>query len=468
MPDIVDSPLADIAAALRGGRVRALDLLAAAEAAHARWGAALGAYSLWALELARHAAQAADAAFAAGVSTGPLQGIPFSAKDLFGVTGLPTHAGSARRLPPAWEREGPLVACLRRQLAVLTGKTHMVEFAFGGTAANAHHGAPRNPWDPAGARSPGGSSSGAGVSLLEGSAYLALGTDTAGSVRIPAAATGNVGLKVTRGRWSAEGLVPLSHTYDTPGILVRSAADAAWCFGAVDAAWGDATALLAHIARDLSGVRIGLGEPALWQDCAPDIAALVQAALAKAEAAGARLVEHRMPAVAEGNAVFRAGGISGIELAGFLQAELPDWPEILDPVNRPVVARAATVPAAEYIARLRLLDRLALRAQAELASVDVLACPTLCHAPMRVDEITDDASHWAGNRELTRNTVFANFFGLCGITLPVGRDALGMPVGLQLVAAPRQEEALLAIACAIERTVGMPREILGRPPMLAE
>src|SRR5580704_18368828 len=141
--------------------------------------------------------------FSAGVTVGPLQGLPVSIKDLFAAAGYPCFAGSSRRLPSdPWERDGPLVAKLRRQLGVIMSKTHMVEFAFGGTGHNSHWGAPYNPWDSRSHRAPGGSSSGAGLSLLEGSALLAFGSDTAGSVRIPASMTGNVGLKVTLGRWS--------------------------------------------------------------------------------------------------------------------------------------------------------------------------------------------------------------------------------------------------------------------------
>ena len=151
---------------------------------------------------------------------GLLQGVPISIKDLYAAAGLPCFAGSSRRLPAdPWEKDGPIVATICRQLGPIVGKTHMVEFAFGGTGRNSHHGAPYNPWDAAAHRSVGGSSSGAGVSLLEGSALLAFGSDTAGSVRIPASMTGNAGLKITIGRWSTEGVVPLSFTFDTPAPL---------------------------------------------------------------------------------------------------------------------------------------------------------------------------------------------------------------------------------------------------------
>src|SRR3954471_22344306 len=200
--DPLSRPLVEIARDLREKGTTARELVEAAIARHEHFGGRLHAYSFWAPEQARAVADAADQAFSAGVSAGPLQGIPVSIKDLFAAAGYPCFAGSSRRLPAdPWERDGPLVARLRRQLGVMMGKTHMVEFAFGGTGRNSHHGAPYNPWDAAAHRSVGGSSSGAGVSLLEGSALLAFGSDTAGSVRIPACMTGNVGLKVTLGRW---------------------------------------------------------------------------------------------------------------------------------------------------------------------------------------------------------------------------------------------------------------------------
>jgi aspartyl-tRNA(Asn)/glutamyl-tRNA(Gln) amidotransferase subunit A len=342
----------------------------------------------------------------------------------------------------------------------------MVEFSFGGTGANSHWGAPCNPWSTDKPRSPGGSSSGAGVSLAEGSAMFALAADAAGSVRMPASATGQVGLKTTIGRWSCQGLVPLSDAFDTPGVLTRSVVDAAYCFGALDPAWGDANAFLAKISRDLDGVRIGIGEPALWNDSTADVAQTVHTALQALQQAGARLQDHRVPPVAEAIKIFQAGGISGSELAGFLKAELPEWLQTLDPLNAPVVARAGAVPAADFVARLLSLRRLGEEARAGLEQVDVVACPTLTQTPMLLTDIVDDDKHWAANRALTRNTVFVNFFGLCAITLPVGLDSVGMPVGLQLVALPHHEEKLLAIACAAERVLGQAAQILGRPPML--
>src|SRR5262245_57783066 len=271
--DLLPRPLIEIAQALRDKEVTAQELVEAAIDRHKRFGEKLHAYSQWAPEQARLIAQAADAAFAAGVSVGPLQGIPVSIKDLFAASGYPCFAGSSRRLPAdPWEQDGLLVATLRRQIGVIMGKTHMVEFAFGGTGYNAHWGAPYNPWDASAHRAPGGSSSGAGVSLLEGSALLALGSDTGGSVRIPACMTGNVGLKTTRGRWSIEGIVPLSRTFDTPGLLARSVVDAAYGFAALDPTTGDPVRFIARASTAaLAGMRIGVEDPYFWSDCDPGI-----------------------------------------------------------------------------------------------------------------------------------------------------------------------------------------------------
>ncbi|MGH6968320.1 MAG: amidase [Stellaceae bacterium] len=453
--------LGEIGRAFDERRLSARELVEAAIANHARFGAKLRAYSIWAPEIARAMARQADEALAQGRRLGPLHGIPIAPKDLFAVAGMPTFAGSPRRLPMRWEQDGPVIAALCRQNGVFVGKTHMVEFAFGGTGVNAHWDCPRNPWDAATARSPGGSSSGAGVALLEGSALIALGTDTAGSVRIPASATGTVGLKVTAGRWSTDGIVPLSHSFDTPGILARSVADAAVAFQAIDPGNGP---LLA--AATLVDLRIGIDD-AMWRDCAPGIAEAAQAALDRLARAGARLVPKPVPEFVAAYQVFCDGGVSAIELRRFLDRELPEWIATLDPINAPVIARAATVPDELYRNRLTRLATLAASVTASLAEIDVMAAPTLTVAPPPLSTICDTASHWNANRALTRNTVPANYLGLCAISLPVGFDAARMPVGLQLVARPRQEEPLLAAALAAERILGTGRDILGVPPLLA-
>jgi aspartyl-tRNA(Asn)/glutamyl-tRNA(Gln) amidotransferase subunit A len=167
------------------------------------------------------------------------------------------------------------------------GKTHMVEFAFGGTGQNAHHGSPYNPWDASAHRSPGGSSSGAGVSLCEGSALLAFGSDTAASVRLPAAMTGNAGLKFTKDRWSSEGIVPLSFSFDTPGILARSMADAGFSFAALDPKLDDGFAFLRRVPTGVDGIRIGIADSWFWDGCENGIDEIVRSAIVSLARAGA-------------------------------------------------------------------------------------------------------------------------------------------------------------------------------------
>ena len=467
--DLLSRTLIEIAADLRAKRVTAWELVETAIARHERFGERLHAYSLWAPEQARVVAQAADAAFAAGVTVGPLQGLPVSIKDLFAASGYPCFAGSSRRLPvEPWERDGPLVAMLRRQLGVIMGKTHMVEFAFGGTGQNSHWGAPYNPWDATAHRSVGGSSSGAGVSLLEGSASLALGSDTAGSVRIPACMTGNVGLKVTIGRWSTEGLVPLSFTFDTPGLLARSVSDVAYGFATLDPAGIDPVSFIAQAGtRDVIGVRIGVGDPFLWSDCDPGIAETAQEAVTALVRAGAIAREFTLPEAEAAYAVFLQGSLSAIELRSFLEQELPDWLAQLDPVIAPAVRNAGTLSAGDYLSRIARLRTLARSAGSRLDAVDVIVSPTLCLTPPLMSDVADADSHLRVNRRIVRNTVAVNYLGLCAITMPVGRDRAGMPVGLQLTAPAGAEERLLAIALAAERVLGTAADRLGTPPLLA-
>jgi aspartyl-tRNA(Asn)/glutamyl-tRNA(Gln) amidotransferase subunit A len=465
MADALSLPMVDIAVKLGEGKLKARALAEEAIANHERFGARLMAYSHWAPEHARRCADAADAAFAVDSRAGSLQGIPTSIKDLFGVSGFPTHGGSPRRLPPKFETDGPVVANLRRQLATVMGKTHMVEFAFGPTGHNAHYGSPRNPWDATAHREPGGSSSGAGVSLCEGSALLAFGTDTAASVRVPAAMTGNAGLKLTKNRWSTEGIVPLSFSFDTPGILARSMADAAFGFASLDPQLGDGFAFLRRCPTGVDGIRIGVADSWFWDGCENGIGEIVRSAIDSLARAGAVIKEKPLPEAREAFAVFVEGGVSAIELRTFLDRELPDWLATIDPVNAPALKNAENLAAREYLSRcLRLLDA-AKSAVARFDDVDLIAAPTAMFTPAVVPEQANAGKIRARNQNLVHNVAAANYLGLCAATLPVGLDRLGMPVGLQFIAKGGDDERLVAISCAAERVLGTPREILGAPPM---
>jgi aspartyl-tRNA(Asn)/glutamyl-tRNA(Gln) amidotransferase subunit A len=441
MTDPLDQPLAAISAELAGGRITSRALV---EAALARHDPSLNAYRSWAPDLARRQAAAADAVFAVGHRLGVLQGIPVSVKDIYGVETLPIFAGSPRELPARWRQEGAVVRRLRRQLAVIMGKSHSVEFAFGGLGVNAHCPVPWNPQDRKVHRSPGGSSSGAGVTLGEGTALVAFGTDTGGSVRIPASVTGTVGVKTTKSRWPTDGIVPLSPTFDTAGTLTRSAADAAFVFESID---GEAVPVL----DDLGGVRLAVGERFFWEGNDPGVAERVEEALQLAATAGAARNDLALPGVAEVYELYHRGGIVSAELYSFLSRELPEWIETLDPRVRKRMEAGSALPAWDYLQRKERYATLGAGAAAALQEVDALVCPTVPISPPPMAEIIDDDTYHRTNLRMLRNTCVVNFLGLCAVTIPVGRDRVGMPVGMQLIGRPGSEARLLAIAVAFER-----------------
>lgn len=456
MEDLHRIPLTELAGRLRGGKLTAVEL---ARAALSR--ARLGAYRQVEEGLTQQRAAAADAAFAAGVDLGPLQGIPISVKDLFGVPGFETWAGSSRRLPCRFEEAGPVVRAVLDQLAVVTGKTHTVEFAFGGVGTNPHHPTPENPWSSADPRAPGGSSSGAGVSLCEGSALVALGTDTAGSVRIPAAWTGNVALKTTAGRWSTRGIVPLSPTLDTAGILARTVEDLVVAFRAIDPNRPEPLPSV-----DLMGLRFGRCDELLFEQCSPGVVHAVDVAISDLTAAGVRIRSLALPELGPTWELFRQGGPVSIELHHFLVSELPEWVRTIDANVRARIGDAAQLSAHEYLSRLRAMRERAAAVDARLREVDVVVSPTVPNSPPRLADVATAEGYGPQNLLCLRNTAMVSYLGLCAVTLPVGRDGVGMPVGLQLFARAGAEERLLAIAHSCERQLGTGRQRLGCPPQV--
>ena len=441
---------------------------ALAEAAidhHNRHSESFDAYKCWDPDKLLQQARAVDAGRIAGMDTGPLQGLPVSVKDLFGVRGFPTYAGTPQPLPQKWMEEGPVITTLRRQQALITGKTHTVEFAFGGLGFNPHWATPRNPWDVQEHRVPGGSSSGAGVSLCAGSAVLALGTDTAGSVRIPASMTGTVGLKTSIGRWPMAGIVPLSPSLDSVGLLARTVGDAAYAFFALDAALAPSKARCGGLEEmELSTVRLGIPDGLLWDECSPGVAEGVQATLDELAARGARLVPLALPEADQVYPLFQKGGLAATELYRFLKNELPDWLQRLDRTIAQRMDEASTLPDCEYLERVKLFERLSASVAETLRAVDVVVSPTVAITPPTLQEVESPENYRRANLLSLRNTSIVNYLGLCALTLPVALDRAGMPVGLQLIARHSHEEHLLAVARACERCLGAGRERLGVPP----
>jgi aspartyl-tRNA(Asn)/glutamyl-tRNA(Gln) amidotransferase subunit A len=448
----LDLPLADLARHLRNGDLSASELAEEVLRRHREHDPPLGAYKRLEPEEVRADARRADGILAGAGTPPPFCGLPVSVKDLYGMEGLPTFAGTPAALPDRWSRDAWLVARLRAQGAVFTGKTHTVELAFGGVGVNPHWGTPRNPRDSVVHRIPGGSSAGAGVSLVEGSAVVALGTDTGGSIRIPASMTGTVGHKTTAGRWPTEGVVPLSTTFDTVGALTRGVADSAWFFAAVDPEVGDPEAFLAELERRRDEpVRVAVPRCDLWDACQPELAAVLDGALDALVAGGWTRMESDGALLDRAERLYMTGGIAAAECAAFLREELPGWLDLLHPTVGERLRGAPSLESERYREAVRAQEGMARAAGELFRDADVLALPGHLLTPPPVEELEELDRYLEVNVATLRPTCPAGTLGLCALSLPVGTDDAGMPVGLQLVAPGGRDEELLGIALAAER-----------------
>lgn len=442
---------------LAHGRISCEDLTRQAILNHETNGVSLNAYKCWQPEKALAMAYQADSMLAKGSKYRALQGIPVSVKDIYGLTGYPIFAGSAKELPEKWQRSGPVVATLEQQNAVFIGKTHTVEFAYGGLGVNNHWGTPRNPWEAAEHRVPGGSSSGSGLSLWEGSALVALGTDTSGSVRIPASFTGNVGLKTASGLWSTDGIIPLSRILDTAGILTRSVADTHFAFESIQRP-GDFDTVRDRVADQLGELneqafRIGVDDGLMWDTCESNIAETCQVALQELESDGCSLMAIDFPDAQKAIDIRNTGGTASVELIEFLQSELPQWRDALDPIIGQRIKIGGDISAVEFLHRQRQIKQARIGVRKRYQSVDVIAGPTVPISPPLMSEISTPETYMSRNLKSLQNTAVGSFLDLCSITVPVGLDSNGMPVGLQFMTLAGNEILLLRIAHRLEHVV---------------
>jgi aspartyl-tRNA(Asn)/glutamyl-tRNA(Gln) amidotransferase subunit A len=418
----------------------------------------LNAYRLVAAERALATAEAAARQIAAGQYLGPLHGIPYATKDLFDVAGLPTSAGSRALERNIATADSAVTARLARAGMVLLGKTNTVEFAFGSVGINHSHGTPHNPWSQA-HHVPGGSSSGSAVAVAAGLAPLATGTDTACSVRTPAALCGVVGLKTTVGRISRAGVYPLSGTLDSVGPIGRSVRDVAHLFSAMQGPDpADATTLgvapidvLTTLDDGVAGLRIGFAEGLMFEDLHPEVERAVRASRAVFEDLGARVSNVDFAAAAA--VMARPSVISQVEGYAVNAALLEDRPGELDPVVRDRMLPGSTVTAVDY---RRALDALApLRRQADRVfdRFDVLLAPTSMLPAVEVACVDADfATYMQYAGRYLRNCFVGNLLNLCAVTVPCGFTSTGLPVGLMIYARTFREDLALRVAQAFEQS----------------
>lgn len=396
---------------------------------------------------ARDAADAADARTRDGISLGALDGAIVSIKDLLDVAGEVTRAGSkviAEEGKPALS-DAPVVQRLRAAGAVIIGKTNMTEFALSGVGINPHFGTPGNPADRA--RIPGGSTSGGAVAVADGMCEIAIGSDTGGSTRIPAALCGIVGYKPSRQRIPTEGVFPLSYTLDSIGCMASTVALCA----AADAAMAGEASFVLQLAP-LMNLRVGITQGAVLDRLDDTVSKRFSAALDRLEKAGVRLSAEKLPLIERMNEINRKGGVLLPEALSIHRAQLARRGGDIDPNVRARLERAAAVSAPDYIAMKRERAALIGAMDARLADLDVLAMPTTAIVAPRIADLSEAEAFARQNAILLRNTTPWNFFDCCAISLPLPRDG-ALPAGFMLAARNGYDRRLFRIAAAMERII---------------
>ncbi len=403
-------------------------------------------------ERAMAEAEAASKRIREGRSCGVLDGIPVAWKDLFDLAGVATTAGStvlSNDAPAA--RDADVVTALKQAGMVSIGRTNMSEFAFSGLGINPHYGTPRNPASQDGHRLPGGSSSGAGVAVAAGLVPVAIGTDTGGSVRIPAAFNGVVGYKASRGRYSMRGVYPLAKSLDSLGPLTRTVQDAVW----VDAAMrGKATADVAR--SPLSGLSLVVPETVFFDAVEDGVAAAFEQAVERLVRAGAKVRRQAFPIFSElFDLIRQKGALVTAEAFTLHKARLEGADAArMDPR---VVARTklgANISMPDYIAIIEARERMTAAFMGMIGKDELLVSPTLPHVAAQVAPLVDDDdAFFAMNAKTLRNTQIGNFLDLCGVSIPCGTGEAGMPVGLLLSGLHGMDEDVLGVAMAAEEIV---------------
>ncbi|WP_101065701.1 amidase [Roseovarius salinarum] len=457
--EILRTPAARLARAIAGGEVTA----SAVTGACLDRIEALDGKARAFIEVTADAALARAAALDRRGGGGPLHGVPFAVKDVFDMHGVRTTAGSRVLHDNIAQADAHAVTCLAEAGGVALGKLNLHEFAYGATGENPVFGTPVNPYDPS--RLAGGSSSGSAAAVAWGLVPFALGTDTGGSVRAPAALTGLVGLKPTYGRVSVRGMIPYCWSLDHVGILARTVEDAGLVLGAIavpdpgDPGCAQASvsdyAAAAQAGDDLSGVTIGLPRDYFFEGADPEILRAAEAAAGQLEARGAALRDVTLPDMAHARTVSLT--IQMPEALSYHMRWLEDRGALYGADFRAGLALGQNLLAEHYVRAKRMVTRYRDGVDHALARVDVLltpAAPAVAPPVGAVEVTTAGVTEPAGNA-ITRYTSFFNMTGHPAITMPAGLHGSGLPMGVQLVGRHFDEAGLLRVAGALARAPGV-------------
>jgi aspartyl-tRNA(Asn)/glutamyl-tRNA(Gln) amidotransferase subunit A len=438
------------AARLRSRKVSAADLVEHCLRRIEQDNGSLNAFIHVMAEEARREAAVADRDIAAGRDRGPLHGVPVALKDLIDVAGVPTTAASRVREGHIAATDAPIVTALRKAGAIIIGKTNLDEFAFGTTSENSAFGPVRNPHDPA--RSPGGSSGGSAVSVAAGMALAAIGTDTGGSIRIPAAVCGIVGLKPTYDEVCADGVVPLARSFDHVGPFARTVADAALVYQALTAT---STSIAPANARDAQSIRLAIPRAYFCDLLDGDVRARFDQSIADLRAAGVQIIDTSIAHAPETPAIYMH-----IHSSEGAQYHAKTLESASDEYTRGVRLRLEVgrcILAEDYARAMRGREILRQEVEAALAGVDALVLPAvpIPAPPIGAESVMVDTTMQPVRAMMLRNTHLFNVTGHPAISMPCGMTSNGLPCGLELVGRRFETSALLGVALGCETVLSV-------------
>ncbi|MBR0694585.1 amidase [Bradyrhizobium lablabi] len=399
-------------------------------------------------DAALEAADAMDRLRKAHAAPSPYAGIPVSIKDLFDIKGQVTRAGS-RALDdsaPA-DADAPVVARLRRAGFIVIGRTNMTEFAYSGIGINPHYGTPKSAWNRSVGHVPGGSSSGAAVSVADAMAFGALGTDTGGSCRIPAAFNGIVGYKPTQRRIPLDGGVPLSFTLDSYGPLANSVA----CCATLDAVLADEP-VRSLVPRPVKGMRLAVPMTVALDDLDDAVAETFERALATLSRAGALVERIELPELLDVGVMQTKGGFAAAESYAWHRFLIASKGDVYDPRVSVRILRGEGFPAADYIDLLNARRSFIARTERRIAPYDAMVLPTTANTPPAITALADDKAFTTENLRALRNCTLINVFDGCAISLPAHREG-EVPVGLMLAAAGGSDRRIFELAAGMETVI---------------
>ena len=432
---------------LAEGRTSSADLVEEAlRRISAEQGEGLRTFTRVYAESARVEARVSDMLRKAGRSRSLIDGIPISVKDLFNIAGESTTAGSTllRSAPPA-EKDATVIRRLRHAGAIIVGRTNMTEFAYSGLGLNPHYGTPKNPWERHVGRIPGGSSSGAAISVSDGMSYAGIGSDTGGSIRIPAALCGLTGFKPTARRISMEGVLPLSTHLDSIGPIGRSVE----CCALLDVIMAD-DLCESHQPASLPDLRLLVPTTVVQDDMDSVVAIAFREALRRLAAAGAHIVERPIPAFSKLSAINAKGGFTAAEAWAWHRTLIEHHKDQYDPRVVSRIMRGKDMAAADLIDVIQARASWIREVKETASGYDALIMPTVPITPPLIAELeASDEEYFRANGLMLRNPTFINFLDGCALSIPCHQIG-SAPVGLMVAGTAMTDKKILAIGRVVE------------------